>query len=165
MRHSAIEPSASRALSFSDLTPIPRFQYTQCLSPSRWGTSSAARGNRWRTHARFRKKARGNRADFLICPDNTFHRALPYVAPPEAVVAAAARGIRRLGLIGTRLLVDGQVYPEKLATRVLEYVRPTPDGREEINRIIMEELICGVCKGGGGRLPSASHCPDERRKL
>ncbi|MCI0387165.1 MAG: amino acid racemase [Acidobacteria bacterium] len=93
-------------------------------------------------------------ADFLICPDNTIHQALAYVLPRSPrpwlhiaeVVAAqsAARGFRRLGLTGTRWLVDSEVYPEKLATYGLEYVRPSPAEREEINRIIMEELVYGV---------------------
>jgi len=42
--------------------------------------------------------------------------------------------------------VDSQVYSEKLAAQGLEYVRPTPAEREEISRIIMEELVCGVFK-------------------
>ena len=50
-------------------------------------------------------------ADFLICPDNTIHQALPIVEPRSPlpwlhiaeVVAAQAveRGFRRLGLTGT----------------------------------------------------------------
>src|SRR5438874_13109908 len=73
-------------------------------------------------------------ADFLICPDNTIHQALPYVEPHSPlpwlhivdVVAARAveRGFRCLGLTGTRWLVDSEVYPEKLAVRGLRYVRP-----------------------------------------
>ena len=35
----------------------------------------------------------------------------------------------------------------QVVARGLEYVRPTPEEREEINRIIMEELVCGACKG------------------
>ncbi|HUZ64602.1 MAG TPA: amino acid racemase [Acetobacteraceae bacterium] len=95
-------------------------------------------------------------ADFLICPDNTIHQALPYVEPRSplpwlhiaGVVAdqAAGRGFRRLGLTGTRWLVESEVYPEKLAARGLEYVRPDAAEREEINRIIMDELVCGVFK-------------------
>src|SRR6202048_4722787 len=79
-------------------------------------------------------------ADFLICPDNTIHQALPYVEPRSPlrwlhiaeVVAAQAveRGFRRLGLTGTRWLVDSEVYPEKLATYGLEYLRPSPTERE-----------------------------------
>jgi len=93
-------------------------------------------------------------ADFLICPDNTIHQALPFVLPRAPlpwlhiaeVVAeqAVACGYRRLGLTGTRWLVESEVYPEKLATCGLEYVRPTPAEREEINRIIMDELVYGV---------------------
>jgi aspartate racemase len=93
-------------------------------------------------------------ADFLICPDNTIHQALSYVLPRSPlpwlhiaeVVAeeAVARGYRRLGLTGTRWLVESEVYPEKLATKGLESVRPGPEEREEINRIIMEELVYGV---------------------
>src|SRR2546423_5541881 len=95
-------------------------------------------------------------ADFLICPDNTIHQALPYVEPrsplpwlhiAETVVDEAfARGFQRLGLLGTLWLVESEVYPAKLRARGLEYVRPNAAEREEINRIIMDELVYGVCK-------------------
>jgi aspartate racemase len=93
-------------------------------------------------------------SDFLICPDNTIHQALPYVEPRSPlrwlhiaeVVAAHAveRGFRRLGLTGTRHLVESEVYPEKLTARGLEYVRPNAPQRDEIDRIIMDELVYGV---------------------
>lgn len=93
-------------------------------------------------------------ADFLICPDNTIHQALPYVEPRSSlpwlhiadVVAAqaAGRGFRRLGLLGTRWLVESEVYPERLSARGLHYVRPDAAERDEINRIIMDELVRGV---------------------
>ncbi len=53
---------------------------------------------------------------------------------------------RRVGLTGTRWLVESDVYPEKLTERGIEYLRPTPDEREEINRIIMQELVYGTFK-------------------
>jgi aspartate racemase len=91
-------------------------------------------------------------AEFLICPDNTIHQALPYVVPrsprpwlhiAEAVMAEArSRGYRRVGLTGTKWLMEGPVYPAEL-------VRPDPAEREEINRIIMDELVCGVFKPSG----------------
>ncbi|MGH9144693.1 MAG: aspartate/glutamate racemase family protein, partial [Vicinamibacterales bacterium] len=56
----------------------------------------------------------------------------------------AERGFRRIALTGTRWLVESEVYPEKLAARGLEYVRPPADEREAINRIIMNELVRGV---------------------
>lgn len=95
-------------------------------------------------------------ADFLICPDNTIHQAFPHVEPrsprpwlhiAEVVATEAShRGFRRLGLTGTRWLVDSEVYPEKLAARGLDYVRPSPAERVEISRIIMDELVAGVFK-------------------
>lgn len=93
-------------------------------------------------------------ADFLICPDNTIHQALWAVTPrsplpwlhiAEVVAAeAAARGYRRIGLTGTRWLVESAVYPEKLAALGLDVVRPAPAEREAINRIIMDELVAGI---------------------
>jgi aspartate racemase len=98
-------------------------------------------------------------ADFLICPDNTMHQALPYVEPrsplpwlhiAQVVAAEAAkRGYRCLGLTGTRWLVDSAVYPEKLEALGLKYVRPNAAERDEINRIIMDELVYGVFKSEG----------------
>lgn len=93
-------------------------------------------------------------ADFLICPDNTIHQAMPDVLPHSPlpwlhiaeVVAeeAVARGFKRLGITGTRWLVDSEVYPEKLAARGLGYLRPTDAERDETNRIIMNELVCSI---------------------
>jgi len=93
-------------------------------------------------------------ANFLICPDNTLHRALPYLEDRSPlpwlhiaeVVAeqALARGFRYLGLTGTRWLVESEVYPAKLAARGLRYLRPEPAERAENDRIIMNELVCGV---------------------
>ena len=89
-------------------------------------------------------------ADFLICPDNTIHQALPWLHI-AAVVAdeAVARGFRRLGLTGTRWLVESEIYPEKLAARGLQFVRPTAEERDETNRIIMDELVYGTFKPEG----------------
>lgn len=93
-------------------------------------------------------------ADFLICPDNTIHRAFARVAPSsplpwlhiaEVVAAeAVARGYRRLGLTGTRWLVSSEVYPERLQARGLECVRPADADRDEMGRLIMDELVRGI---------------------
>jgi aspartate racemase len=70
---------------------------------------------------------------------------LPWIHIAEAVAEEAVRqGFGRLGLTGTRWLVESEVYPEKLAARGLEFVRPTAAERDEINRIIMDELVYGV---------------------
>ena len=95
-------------------------------------------------------------ADFLICPDNTIHQAFDDVAPraplpwlhiAEVVAQAAVdRGFRCLALTGTKWLVDSAVYPDALAARGLTCVRPDAAERDEINRIIMDELVNGVFK-------------------
>ena len=95
-------------------------------------------------------------ADFLICPDNTIHNALDYVEPLSTlpwlhiaeVVAdeASARGYQHLGLTGTRWLVGSSVYPDKLDAQGIECFRPDSEEREEINRVIMEELVYGIFK-------------------
>lgn len=102
------------------------------------------------------KKLAGAGAAFLICRDNTIHQAFSFVEPRSPlpwlhiaeVVAneAVACGFTRLGLIGTRWLVESEVYPQKLAARGIEYLRPNAAEREEINRIIMDELTYGVCR-------------------
>ena len=95
-------------------------------------------------------------ADFLVCPDKTIHQAFAYVKARSPlpwlhiaeVVAeeAVRRGYHRIGLTGTQWLVDSEVYPEKLAARGLQYLRPDTAERDEINRIIMDELVYGVFK-------------------
>jgi aspartate racemase len=92
-------------------------------------------------------------ADFLVCPDNTVHLAFHLVTPGSPrpwlsiadVVAdeAAARGFHRPGVLGTRWLVDGEVYPDALRARGLECVRPAEHDRAEVSRIILEELVYG----------------------
>jgi aspartate racemase len=93
-------------------------------------------------------------ADFLICPDNTIHQALPDVVPRSPrpwlhiaeVVAddAVARGFQRLAITGTRWLVESDVYPHALTARGVAAVRPNAAERDEINRIIMDELVYGI---------------------
>ena len=93
-------------------------------------------------------------ADVLICPDNTIHQSLPFIVErsplpwlhiAEAVaLGARRRGFKKLGLTGTRWLVESAVYPDKLGAHSIECVTPDANEREQINRIIMSELVRGV---------------------
>lgn len=93
------------------------------------------------------KKLKTMGADFVIIPDNTIHQALRHITLPlpylhiAQVVAAEAEklGYKRPGLTGTKWLVESDVYPST-------YVRPTEHERDEMNRIIMEELVPGIFK-------------------
>lgn len=93
-------------------------------------------------------------AEFLICPDNTIHQALPRVRPESplpwldiaAVVAdeAARRGFRSVAVTGTRSLVESRVYPDALAGRGIDCLIPELEQRREIDRIIFEQLVNAV---------------------
>jgi len=101
-------------------------------------------------------KLAGTGADFLICPDNTIHEAFPYVEErsplpwlhiADVVASAAAQnGYRRLALLGTRRLVESDVYPKALALHEIECVPPNEVERAEIDRIIFDELVCAIFK-------------------
>jgi aspartate racemase len=90
-------------------------------------------------------------ADFLVCPDNTIHQAfdlveqkspLPWLHIAQEVANEARRShFKRLGVLGTRYLMEGPVYPEKLKAAGLDYRTPDQPARERINQIIMDELV------------------------
>jgi aspartate racemase len=92
-------------------------------------------------------------AEFLICPDNTLHQAVdlvrehspaPWLHIAEEVAAVAATGrFMRLGILGTRYLMEGPVYPAKLGARDIPYEIPPAHDRERINSIIFNELVYG----------------------
>jgi len=93
-------------------------------------------------------------AEFLICPDNTIHRAWPYLAgrsrlpwlhiAEEVAAEAGRRGFARLGILGTRYTMEGPVYPEVLGRWNIDFRVPSPGDREIVDRIIFEELVGGV---------------------
>lgn len=111
------------------------------------------------------QKLQASGADFLICPDNTIHQAmdrvvsrspLPWLHIADVVAAeAVGRGYSRIGLTGTRWLMESDVYPSRLAAVGLDSVRPEPDERERLGRIIMSELVNGVFE------PSSISCVEE----
>ena len=75
-------------------------------------------------------------ADFAICPCNTAHEAfkflklrspIPWLHIVEVVAdAAAARGLTKLGILGSRFLMEGNLYRDGLSERGIEAVIPTP---------------------------------------
>ncbi|MFZ6655242.1 aspartate/glutamate racemase family protein [Undibacterium sp. TJN19] len=95
-------------------------------------------------------------ADFLICPDNTIHQAFGLVRPhsplpwlhiaEEVASVAAGRGYRRVGITGTAWLMNSAVYPSVLQERRIDYLLPSGDDQANLNRIIMNELVCGIIR-------------------
>src|SRR4030095_11182891 len=95
-------------------------------------------------------------ADFAICPDNTYHQAFPFLIPQspipwlhiaEAVAEEASHcGYSRLGIMGTKYLMEGPVYPEALQKFRIDREIPDEPDRKKINEIIFKELVNGVFK-------------------
>lgn len=93
-------------------------------------------------------------ADFFVCPDNTAHMALERPGAELAlaglhiaeVVAdrAAADGRTRVGVLGTRYLMDGPLYPRAFASRGIAAEVPDARDRHTVNQIIFDELVNGV---------------------
>ena len=100
------------------------------------------------------RKVAGAGADFAICPDNTYHQAFEYLIPrspipwlhiAEVVAVEAQRlGYARLGILGTKYLMEGPVYPGALAAFKIENEIPDETDRERINEIIFKELVNGI---------------------
>ena len=92
-------------------------------------------------------------ARLLMCPDNTLHQALdlvrersplPWLHIAEEVARAAReRGFKRVGVLGTRLLMEGPVYAGPFAAAEIERVIPGDEDRAKIDSIIFDELVYG----------------------
>jgi aspartate racemase len=93
-------------------------------------------------------------ADFAICPDNTCHQAfehviraspIPWIHIANAVADEASRqNFSRLGVLGTKYLMEGPVYPDVLKGYGIATEIPDEGARQEINRIIFKELVNGI---------------------
>ena len=88
---------------------------------------------------------------------------LPWLHIAEEVASEAMTcGFERLAITATRWLVDSKVYPDALTAQGLACVRPTPEERDEINRIIMDELVCGLFKAEANQEFAVRHRRGER---
>lgn len=92
-------------------------------------------------------------AEFCICPDNTIHQSfmsvikrspLPWLHIAEEVAKVAKKNTcKKLGILGTKFLMEGPVYPEILEKMGIDYSVPEKDKRIKINNIIFSELVYG----------------------
>ena len=97
-------------------------------------------------------------ADFLISPDNTIHQAyssvsrrspLPWLHIGEELANVAGKNkFRKTGILGTRFLMEGPVYPDVLKKRGISYSTPSREQRIRINDIIFSELVYGKINEG-----------------
>jgi aspartate racemase len=97
-------------------------------------------------------------ADFLVLCTNTMHRVaaaieaavripLLHIADPTAAAIRRA-GLRTVGLLGTRFTMEQDFYAGRLRDRHgLAVLVPDASDREQVHRIIYEELCMGRIQG------------------
>ena len=92
-------------------------------------------------------------ADFILIATNTMHLVLdqvranvhiPILSLPDVVAEAIlAKGIKSVGLLGTRFTMERNLYQDALARKGITVLIPDADDREVVNRVIYEELVAG----------------------
>ncbi len=96
-------------------------------------------------------------ADFLLLCTNTMHKVAPQIESalriPLLHIADAtaerikARGIKTVGLLGTRFTMEEDFYAGRLAEKHgLRVLVPPKEDREIVHRVIYEELVLGIVK-------------------
>ncbi len=119
------------------------------------------RGNRWEEAgavlAEAAQQVEAAGADFLLLCTNTMHKVAPQIESalriPLLHIADAtaerikARGIRTVGLLGTRFTMEEDFYAGRLAEKHgLQVLVPPREDREIVHRVIYEELVLGIVK-------------------
>ncbi|MGB9005452.1 MAG: aspartate/glutamate racemase family protein [Candidatus Aminicenantales bacterium] len=93
-------------------------------------------------------------ADFILLCTNTMHKVAPDIESavriPLLHIADAtakkicARGLRRIGLLGTRFTMEEDFYKGRLSRKHgLDVLVPDPTGRQTVHRVIYQELVVG----------------------
>ncbi|WP_417567810.1 aspartate/glutamate racemase family protein [Marinobacter sp.] len=92
-------------------------------------------------------------ADFLVIGTNTMHKVAPEIEQAiripllhiaDATAKVLARdGIRRVGLLGTQFTMEQAFYRHRLEEAGVEVMTPDEAQRQEVHRVIYEELCRG----------------------
>lgn len=100
------------------------------------------------------RRIRDAGADMVLLSANTAHIVADQVAAAIDVpllhiadvagAAAQARGFHRVGLIGTKFTLESPIFADRLRERSgLEVIAPDATGRDDLQRIIVDELTIG----------------------
>ena len=100
------------------------------------------------------EKLAGAGADFGLIAANTPHivfddlqprSPIPLISIVEAACKAAqARGLKKLGLFGTRFTMQGSFYPKVFSREGIDLVAPDPKDQDYIHDKYMSELVPGT---------------------
>lgn len=121
----------------------------------------AALGRRYEAEAAALARAGAEVVGILASTMHLVHDDVVRGAGPGASVvhvvdavgdAAAALGVTRLGLLGTRYTMQSPaLYPARLAERGIATVVPGPDDADEVHRVIYAELVRGEVRDSSRR--------------
>jgi len=99
------------------------------------------------------RRLAGAGVDFAVLSANTPHLVFDELAarspvPLVSIVETCAdeaerRGLRRLGLLGTRFTMEARFYPEVFARREIDIVAPAEADRAWVHERYMKELLQG----------------------
>jgi aspartate racemase len=137
--------SAQTLLYSVDFAPLEQMQ-----KEARWDEAG-------RTLADAAQRLERGGADFVVLCTNTMHKVIGAI---EAAVqipvlhiadatgdAVRARGVRKVGLLGTRFTMEEPFYRERLTSRFgLEVLTPGEADRARVHSVIYEELCFGVTR-------------------
>lgn len=92
-------------------------------------------------------------ADFIVICTNTMHKVVTQIESEVSIpvlhiadTAAkeiSAQKLSKVGLLGTRYTMEQDFYSERIQTHGITVLVPGADQRDEINRIIFDELCLG----------------------
>ncbi len=95
-------------------------------------------------------------ADCLILACNTMHNvadavadavSIPFLHIGDAVAdAVQTAGLGRVGLLGTRFTMEAPFVRERIEVRGIEVATPDKPGRDDVHRIIYDELCAGIIR-------------------
>ena len=91
-----------------------------------------------------------------LLASNASHLAFDQIDPPPSIPlihivdaardAATSAGLRRLGALGTRFVMESDLYPARFGPAGVEVVVPDADERDLIHRIYFDELVAGILR-------------------
>ncbi|WP_409253916.1 aspartate/glutamate racemase family protein [Bacillus sp. SCS-153A] len=97
-------------------------------------------------------------ADFIILCTNTMHKVIEQISErvsipvlhiaDAAAVPIVAKGIKSVGLLGTKYTMEQDFYKERLRLKGIHVIIPDACERERVNSIIFEELCVGRIEEG-----------------
>ncbi|WP_327088485.1 aspartate/glutamate racemase family protein [Nonomuraea sp. NBC_01738] len=124
-------------------------RFEELIFAGRWNEVSAQLGEAG-------QKLEGLGADTLLICSNTFHKVADQVADAVTVPvihiadavgdAIRAKGMRKIGLLGTKFTMEESFYRDRLARAGFEVAVPDREQRDLIDRVIFDELVRGVLK-------------------